>query len=534
VKDSPLGKLIKHPVDAADTEIKTAQLRQVFGDILSLSSPDLALSLAPFCTVRPLSYFDRNAFQTYLNFLESNIGAALDAVETHSDTTSQAISAIFRQSEFWKIESQQKLSKPIDFLRFDRLWHPEYQRYSEHAYNHLIRIPLEILQKAHGKNYQALELSPRTDKLRHYNLEALTTGFDACLRNAISHGGVHYNEYEIRYVTRNDEKTLWPNSFLKQFDQLIDTCSAHIVALLVFLCRNYDNVSARGIERLPNGLRYLMLRGLCQHPGFDIEAILPFGNGSTNGLNVFCLSETRSRQVHLYEALHAAMQLYRLGVRSGTISFNIDCGATFPASLIINGDHLTASLTDGAPAEEIKNLIQADLLWHNTNTLGRWRYIASTFAGSVFKKAKIAYFQDRRDRGFPSWASRYLVRHIENISAGNLRRLVAEVVILHDSDFNIECIRSILLHASKKLRKHRIQGKDHGRMLFLRRRPSYVTVRIHRSDARIRDLQQRAKIDSGLVAIGEWISVFRRHLPIWVKQPHEIVENVRIRWSDPN
>jgi hypothetical protein len=49
-----------------------------------------------------------------------------------------------------------------------------------------------------SSNYQALELANRAEKLGELGLASLAAGFNAPLRNAISHGGVHYSDYEIR------------------------------------------------------------------------------------------------------------------------------------------------------------------------------------------------------------------------------------------------------------------------------------------------------------------------------------------------
>jgi hypothetical protein len=531
MNNSPLGRLIRHPTDPSDAALKLLRVNQVFTPLSNLGKdPEMPISLAPFCTTRPLCYFNPEAFLAYIDLLNADVEATLESFELHSGETSQAVYAVFRETESWKDEEAQGLSKPRDLLRFDRLWHPEYQRYSEHVFNHLTRIPLELLQRRHGKNYQALELAQRAQKLIDLSSPALAQGFNARIRNAISHGGVHYGDYEIRYVTRSAEESLSAREFLELFDALVDTCSAHICALLAFICQHFDLVVDRGINRLPMGLRFVLLRSLCQHPGFDIEGIVEVGERASGHLNLYCVSATRSQQVHLYEGIHAAVQLYRLGMQYPVISISIECGESTPASLIVNGAALEDALTEGAPPESIGKVVQANLLWHNTSVLGRWFYIFSTLSVSIWKKGWLEIRQQWRELGIALWRERYVVRYVDNRSVGNLRRVLAEIVVRDAADLTKPAVRKIMRHATRVLRRQWICGKDFGKLRFVRFRPTYIWLRVHFGDARVRDIQGRNYADARFLATSEWISIWRRNKPIWVKAPDETFGALRIKW----
>lgn len=529
--NSPLGKLIRHPVDPADAALKLLNVNQVFGSIADLGkNSELPISLAPFCTTRPLCYFSRAAIIAYLDILNKDVEAALESLQLHSEETSQAIYVVFRETDSWKEEETQRLSKPRDLLRFDRLWHPEYQRYSEHAFNHLTRVPLELLQRIRGKNYQALELAQRAQKLSDLGSPALVHGFDSRLRNAISHGGVHYGDYEIRYVSRSGEERLSSVEFLKSFDDLVDTCSAHVAALLIFVCQHFDLILSWGIHQFPSGLRFLLLRGFCQHPGFDVEGLLEIGDRAGGHLNLYCVSATRSRPVHLHEALHSAMQLYRLGLQYPVNSISIECGESTPASLIVSGDGLAEALTDGAPPQTIAKVIQTDLLWHQASKIGHWFYIFSTISRSSWAYSMIEIRKQWRALGFQGWKRRYTIRKVDNRSVGNLRRVLAEIVVKDESDVNARALRKIMDHATRALRRQWICGKDFGKLRFIHFRPAYVWLRVHIGDARVRDLEGRNYSSEQLLAISEWMSVWRRNKPIWVKAPDEMFGTIRIKW----
>jgi hypothetical protein len=281
-------------------------------------------------------------------------------------------------------------------------------------------------------------------------------------------------------------------------------------------------------------LRFVLLRGLCQHPGFDIEGVVEVGERASGHLNLYCLSTTCSQQVHLYEGIHAAVQLYQLGMQYPVISISIECGQSTPASLVVNGAGLEEALTEGAPPESISKVVQANLLWHNTSAPARWFYIFSTVSVSVFQKGWVELRQQWRELGIALWRERYALRHVDNRSVGNLRRLLAEIVVKDAADLTKPALRKIIRHATRVLRRQWIPGKDFGQLRFIRYRPAYVAVRVHFGDARVRNLQGRNHADSGLLATSEWISIWRRHKPVWVKAPDERFGALRIKWEVGN
>jgi len=95
------------------------------------------------------------------------------------------------QSEY--VEATISLESPDDISRFEKVWHPSYQRISEHVFNHLINIPLFILGRKHRKDYLSLSLSNRTKTLLELFSSKSCVGYDSVVRNAISHGGLNFS-----------------------------------------------------------------------------------------------------------------------------------------------------------------------------------------------------------------------------------------------------------------------------------------------------------------------------------------------------
>lgn len=531
MKNSPLGKLIRHPFDAVDFALKRKEVERVFGAIDGYRNEvELSLALFPFCCTQPLCYFNRKAFDEVLSLFETDVSGTFEAIELHGNSITQAIHTVLRRTESWTSEENQNLSAPKDFLQFDRLWHPEYQRYAEHAFNHLTRVPLELLQRRDGKNYQALELANRADKLTGLGFQSLREGFSSQVRNAISHGGVQYDEQEIRYVGRKENVEFSAREFLVEFDSLVDTCSAYVAAIVVFICKYSDRLPDKRLQKIPAGLQFIFVQGACDHPGFKIDGFLTTGRDTSLSANIYCKSDTRSRPLHLHEALHAAMMLYQFGGRYPIIAISIDCGRSTSGCLIVDGDALEAALVDTAPPESVGKVIRANLLWHDTTAIERWIYIFLSQLRTIWTRNKAETLQNREEFGVLFVSDCYVVRNVEDRSVGNLRRVMAEVFVKNASALGRDSLKAIIHHATTKIRKKRIPGKDFGFLRHFRLRPSYVWLRLHSADGRIRALQSRGHSDKNLLAISEWMSIVPTRKPITVKNPHEIMKRIRIRW----
>ena len=109
------------------------------------SFTDLHLALYKFATIRPLKYFDSDVIEVALELFDNHPKETLDSLFELNREITHATMSMIREGSSWNQEQQLSLQDPKDMNKFERIWHPEYQRYSEHIFNHLINIPLKIL-----------------------------------------------------------------------------------------------------------------------------------------------------------------------------------------------------------------------------------------------------------------------------------------------------------------------------------------------------------------------------------------------------
>ena len=198
---SPLSAVFQHPFFRAEAQINREKVAWTFNRWLNVEMcPDFALSLTPFATQRPFCYIDWNTLVCCLSLLEQDISQALTTMAVQSQPITHAIQSLFRSGTSWSKEGPLSTSDPSALLLFEQVWHPEYQRYTEHIYNNLIRLPLEILSQKKGKDYQSPTLANRVKILKDNGLGGLTQGYNSIVRNAISHGSVIYDELQICYI----------------------------------------------------------------------------------------------------------------------------------------------------------------------------------------------------------------------------------------------------------------------------------------------------------------------------------------------
>lgn len=324
---------LKHGVLDHVRARRLQSVRTAFSAMIDVDeAPDFALSLHPFCDERPFTFFDRDAATTYLDFLESDPAVAMDVLGERAQSLTHAIQVATRPGPSLHREERLQLDNPVDFLEVERTWHPEYQKYAEHVLNHLLRVVARILEhRRPGKNYVGMRLGALHGLLQS-EAPALVAGLNPLVRNAIAHGSVRLSEHEIEYLDNSKSESLWASDFTALFDRLVDGVHGVLVALLVFLVRHHQDARRRGLVRLPLGLRWLLARSAVGHAGFTMTGVLDAGDVGGRRLNVYCESETRSRNAYIFEALQVAYGLLHFDVSDfDRLWFAVDCGPELPA-----------------------------------------------------------------------------------------------------------------------------------------------------------------------------------------------------------
>jgi hypothetical protein len=534
---SALAELVAKSLGAQELALRQESVLERFGAVVS--QPDalnIALALHPFTELRPLRYFSEAAFACALQIFEENPRNTLQALSKFAQEWSHAIQSLFRCGSSWNMEGRLELNEAADLLPFERVWHPEYQRYSEHVFNHLIKVPLELQGNAVGKNFVAQTLAQRAKKLIDLGFPELSAGFSSVVRNSISHGSSFYGDQEIRYRDeyngRITEEVFIPSDFSQLFDDLVDSCSGIAAAALAFIARHQAEVESSGYQNLPLGIRYAILRGWASHQAFSVDGMIEV-QGQSPHLNIYCSSRSMSRSFQRYEALRVAARAVQAGCTNyDRICVSIDCGASVAGLVVFNGPQLMEALRPQATLEALRDVIRADLLWHDESAAAtKWSLLKRSFDGAWAKTKRDLISRWKRS-GLGVWKHRYTIRNIEPRTAGKTRRLMAEVVLHPDEEVSLRTVRGVIQHAVQVLKRTRLPASSIGKETRWRAKPSYVWLRLHRRDARVRGLQSRQPKSLDLLAEAEWTTFTNRSQPIQVKQPDDgIVRGIRIKYA---
>lgn len=525
---------LPHPLIGASGRMRRRAVASAFGHWVDVDTcPIASLALYPFTSTPPLSYVNEQAVARVLDLLERNPETTLGCLAELNLQLSHAIQSLLRPGTSWGQEDRLEVNSPKKLLEFEQIWHPEYQRYCEHVYNHLIRVPLGILGRARGKDYQKPKLSNRVELLKQNGLDALTLGFDGCVRNAIAHGTTNFGTQSIRYIDEKQTRDIWPNRFGELFDDLTEGCHAILVAILIWVARNWGWIESAGAHQLPSGVRRLLLQGWTEHPGLVIHSVLEADIPTESAqANVYCSSTTRSRMVHVLDALTIASGVYYFGGdRYERVLVHIDCGAGVPSLAVFRTEALAALRKDGFSEEALTDAAGDSLLWHDVSGPRRRLWAFRNVLALTWREYKHEVVSNWRRGGLEVWGTRY---NVKSVRFGR-RRIDAEVVLTGKEEITKHLIRGVLRHATKRLRRTLIPAER----LFERewpipRSPYYVCIRLHAKDRPTRSLGINGWQDPRVLAQGEWRAWPRwNRPPLFVKMPDEEHRGVLIRYN-PN
>jgi hypothetical protein len=491
------------------------------------------LSLYRFASVRPLMYINHQAVQTAYAFFSQHAQLTVQALTSLQTSTTHAIFSLLREGKSWNREKPLELGDPEHILDFENVWHPEYQRYCEHILNHLIRIPLFIIGSLKGKDYQAPALSTRIGVLSSHGLATLTEGFHAIVRNAISHGATTFNLFDITYMDSGSTESLTASGFSFLFDCLVDTCHAIVVALLLFLCDHQQLIAISNRANLPLGLRFLFIDAFASHRGLQpvamIESIALQGRSQ---LNIVCTIDTRSRNLQLHEALNICWNTCLFGGENyDRFGVSFRCGTVSKPFIFINGQKLREAIHTNAVAEMcLPSLIESDMLWFKAPKASEKMFIWKNILVPQWESSKVQFMRELQSKGFKFVSSQYIIRDVENRSAGSLRRIVAHVVLREESLLLGEYC-AVVKSAIKKLHAHMVRISDLQQEIGWLGRPHYIVIRLYAHDRRIRTLASSGWNDENLLIMAEWFSRQKNNGPIFVKHPDLLDGGIRIRYS---
>ncbi len=370
-------QILNEPIRKIQRELRKHKILEAFPDFVQESEfNDWYLSLYKFATTRPLRYFCKEAVSAALKFFNHYPEATLEGLVRHHQMLTHALMSLMRPSNSWGKEVQLSFESPADLLEFETIWHPEYLRYCEHIFNHLIKVPLSVLEVlntkpgAKRKDYTVgLPFPDRIRKLKaegNNGLAALTQGYNSIVRNAISHGSITFGHLETVYRDDNGESALTAVEYAKLIDDLVDSCHSIVIALLLFVCQNRDGVIAEGLTSLPLGLRFLLFEPQASHRGFELVlAIESKIRGGLKQLNLHCKTNARTQSTQLTNAIAVSWYAAAYGNDYERFSISIDCGTKVPSLFIFNGNALQLAISKNWTIRQCRqaNLVEHELVW---------------------------------------------------------------------------------------------------------------------------------------------------------------------------
>jgi len=527
--------LHSHPICAVQRVLRKYQIIDAFRDYVDADSfAKWHLCLYRFATTKPLSFTEPTVVNEALAFFERQPTSTMDGLTALKRELSHAIFTALRPGASWGREGKVSLEGPDEMAEFESIWHPEYQRYCEHVFNHLTRLPLHVIGGSRGKDYLAPTLANRVELMRKNNLAALTAGYDSVVRNAISHGSSSFESTGVRYSDQKNDRLLAGWEFADLFDGLVDTCHSIIVALLLFLCRNQSLVEEAGLHRLPLGLRFIFVDAWSSHRGLQLLSMIETNTASPKKqLNVVCRINSRARWAQLFEAMHTCWNASVFGGRDYSRYFvGFDCGMPVLTSVILDGANLLRAIEGNEALDTCgPGMIEASLLWYDTSGLGRRLYSWKCWLPIQWQIAKRDFIDGRRRAGLKVLGSRYDTVEVLNRSTEHVRQVEAHIVLRGEGAGADELLEGVVRHAIGKLRKHKVRRTDLYGEKGRAGKPDYIRLRLYARQRRARTLMSYGWKDKDLLLIAEWISSASKTQPFYTQQADVVLGRIRIKYN---
>jgi hypothetical protein len=536
VDSQPLNEIFKsHSICGVQRSLWKAQILDAFSDYVDETSfKKWHLCLYKFATVKPLTFIRWEAVDETLAFFGQYPDLTVDGVTTLQRELSHAIFSLLRPSASWTKEEKLSLDRPDQMAEFESTWHPEYQRYCEHVFNHLIQLPLYVIESRKGKNYLTQSLANRANLMQTNGLAVLTAGYDSVVRNAISHGNTSFEVTGVKYIDKKDDRLLASWEFASLFDSLVDTCHSILVALLLFLCEHQTLAEGTGLHKLPLGLRFIFTDAFSSHSGFKLlSAMESDAAGPKKQLNIVCKINSKARWAQMFEGMHTCWNASVFGGEDYNRFFvSFDCGMPVLSSLILDGDELQRAIrTNEALGKCASEIIETSLLWYDASNLERKLYGWKSLLPIRWQIARREIVQSWRDSGLKVLSSRYSILEMLNRSTEAVWQVEAHIILHEKGAVTDELLQDIVRHAIKRLRRHKVRKTDLYGEKGQARRPDYIRIRLYAQERRIRTLMSCGWKDKNLVLIAEWISSSRKIQPFYTQEADAVLGHIRIKYN---
>lgn len=512
--------LENHYIRKLDFEYKEKAITKKFSPwIIDSKTNNLHLMLYPFCNERPFKYIDENIISLCNNYLLNNSELAIEAFKTLDREIRHSINTFFKKG-ITNNEDILDLRNIQNYLDFETIWHPEYIRYCEHIFNHLIKIPLFILGRKKQKDYFQPTLSNRVDILKKNDLELFTRGFNPIVRNAISHGSFEYSILSINYSdkTSNNKRDL--NLSTYEFGNLIDDIIITCNSLIISYCLFFSNLERVGVvSNLPLGFLFLYIKGLSEYDNIKIDNLIVTKTiNSSSQLIFYISSKYKSRFEHNYNCMVIAYRISKIGFRDyDRLGFEIDFGAELNGQVFFNMKKFNEFIETNKTFDDKLDFIEDSINWYDTKfkILKVRRF--KTALKYIFRIIRINLLDEWSQKGL-YWLSRnYIIKDVENSSTDKKVRVKIYVALSGVQFKDERQIIAMLDKVIKEYKKKRYHRKKMTKNIMFKKKPDYIWVYLYLNEFSLRKLKSQGWENSNHLLTAEWIRNRKRNASILLK-----------------
>ena len=519
------------PLRTFSKEISKVEVQKKFSDILDPTLSDRTIgALSIFVKQQPFRYWNRTQVIDSIGLLESNVERSLKAISARSSAIDRGLSALYRQSQTSEREQSLNLNEPRDLIELTITFMPAYLRWAEYIFSNLIEFYWAIIKK--GSVQGGFNIKGGLAQIKKKGLDFLVSGYSDEIRNGIAHGDFSISPFEVKFGT-DHPVMVSANDFLTLYDDLVRTCNALSIALLIFWSNHhgrYDSTSTT-----PMTLLVRLAAG-----GFDRLGLKMIGAVESNTpmagkqLHVAIDITLKKRTQVLGECARVAFHLLEVGaIGYDRYVIQVDQREPVASMVTIDPSKLNSLIIDDAPVENLSEAFsETNLLWFNESSLltrlRSWIEIVSTGLQWV----RIDILHRWHEGGLFLGKGRYRIRDVEHLSSKGISRVRIRAV-LENPDYaeELEVVQSVISDIVSQYRRKLVssRGKVLDPGLPIPKFPSYIWVDLFKEDGTLRWLRSGGWMAGNLVAIAEFVR--GSHPPVLIHKAEEVYRGIRIRYS---
>ncbi|HWR17881.1 MAG TPA: hypothetical protein VN577_23835 [Terriglobales bacterium] len=472
-------------------------------------------------------------FQTALETLQADPDRTLQSLHTHRHAIDTGMKEWLRDVPASQDERPISFPSTVELIRIVTLHHPEYLRRAEHIFGNVLHLFWGILKKKSVGG--AFDLRSALAVLESKRQAILATGYRDDIRNGIAHGQVVFTGNGIHYGPMESKAELLASDLLHELDRLWMTCNSLVLASIVFVGEHLERLGTTFLP--PSRLAVLFSEVAAEHPGFSVLDVVESDYPRTGRqLHLSVYSACRSRTALIADCSRVSLNLWRFGARDyQRFLFTIaHPGKQITSTLAIEPSKLASLTQENAPLERLSEALpDPSLLWYDESSLSLKIRSASILLRANLHLAREDASARLRAAGFLRTRTRYIIRSVEDRSAGRWIRLEVTAVLVDESDAtNVRILREITRCIIRETRSRLHWSKPDGlsRTVPLIGRPKYVWVKLFRRDSTVREIGHGGWLGANLLVTAEKVFGFSGD-PVFVPNAQEIWRGIHLRYG---